>query len=114
MPAARLAYTQALVDGYHVIIEIEGERYDYRVGCGGAVRLCEGRSARGRLRASESRKNEPPPADRRGLVMPGGFSVGYLAGAEVRLGAPLALSVTTSMAPRGSCWAEVGPDRGRS
>lgn len=35
-------YTQALVDGYQVIIEVDGERYDYRIGSGTDVRLCEG------------------------------------------------------------------------
>ena len=63
-PQPDLVYTQALVDGYHVIIEIEGERYDYRVGSGDDVRLCEGT---GRSRASTSDTEKPPPADRRGL-----------------------------------------------
>lgn len=35
-------YTQALVDGYQVIVEVGGTRYDYRVGSGTDVRLCEG------------------------------------------------------------------------
>ena len=35
-------YTQALVDGYQVIIEVGGERYDYRIGSGTDIRLCEG------------------------------------------------------------------------
>ena len=34
-------YTQALVDGYHVILEIDGERYDYRIGGGDDLRLCD-------------------------------------------------------------------------
>jgi hypothetical protein len=34
-------YTQALVDGYQVVLELDGERYDYRVGSGTDVRLCE-------------------------------------------------------------------------
>ena len=34
-------YTQALVDGYHVVLEVAGERYDYRIGRGDDVRLCE-------------------------------------------------------------------------
>ena len=41
-PEAGQAYTQALVDGYQVILELDGERYDYRVGSGASVRLCEG------------------------------------------------------------------------
>ncbi len=34
-------YTQALVDGFQVVLEIDGERFDYRVGSGTDVRLCE-------------------------------------------------------------------------
>ena len=34
-------YTQALVDGYHVVVEVDGERYDYRADSGSSVRLCE-------------------------------------------------------------------------
>ncbi|MGI8828943.1 MAG: hypothetical protein ACR2I5_04105 [Candidatus Limnocylindria bacterium] len=34
-------YTQALVDGYRVIVEADGEEYDYRIGRGTDVRLCE-------------------------------------------------------------------------
>ena len=41
-PEAGQAYTQALVDGYQVILEVDGERYDYRVGSGLAVKLCDG------------------------------------------------------------------------
>ena len=41
-PEAGQAYTQALVDGYQVILEVDGERYDYRVGSGASVKLCEG------------------------------------------------------------------------
>ena len=41
-PEAGQSYTQALVDGYQVILEVDGERYDYRVGSGSAVRLCDG------------------------------------------------------------------------
>ncbi len=37
-----MAYTQALVDGYHVVIVAGGEELDYRVGSGGSFRLCEG------------------------------------------------------------------------
>jgi hypothetical protein len=38
-------YTQALVDGYQVVVEVDGTRYDYRVGSGSDVRLCEGNGA---------------------------------------------------------------------
>ena len=41
-PEAGQAYTQALVEGYQVILEVDGERYDYRVGSGPDVKLCEG------------------------------------------------------------------------
>jgi hypothetical protein len=41
-PEPGQAYTQALVDGYQVILQVDGERYDYRVGSGSAVKLCEG------------------------------------------------------------------------
>jgi hypothetical protein len=37
-------YTQALVNGYWVIIDAAGRKYDYRVGSGGRFHLCpEGR-----------------------------------------------------------------------
>ncbi len=35
-PEAGQAYTQALIEGYQVILEVDGERYDYRVGSGPA------------------------------------------------------------------------------
>ena len=41
-PEAGQAYTQALIEGYQVILEVDGERYDYRVGSGPDVKLCEG------------------------------------------------------------------------
>jgi hypothetical protein len=34
-------YTQALVDGYQIVLELDGERYDYRVGSGTEVKVCE-------------------------------------------------------------------------
>jgi hypothetical protein len=34
-------YTQALVDGYHVILTAGGKELDYRVTAGGGFRLCE-------------------------------------------------------------------------
>jgi hypothetical protein len=35
-------YTQALVEGFQVVLEVDGEQFDYRVGAGTDVRLCEG------------------------------------------------------------------------
>lgn len=35
-------YTQALVDGFQVVLEVDGEQFDYRIGSGTDVRLCEG------------------------------------------------------------------------
>lgn len=46
-PEPGQAYTQALVDGYHVVLEAAGERWDYRAGTGSNVRLCEGASEGG-------------------------------------------------------------------
>jgi hypothetical protein len=40
-PEPGMAYTQALVDGYQVEVEAADETLDYRVGTGGAFRLCE-------------------------------------------------------------------------
>lgn len=34
-------YTQALVDGYHIEFDAEGESYDYRVGSIDNFKLCE-------------------------------------------------------------------------
>jgi hypothetical protein len=34
-------YTQALVDGYQVVLDAGGEELDYRVGSGGSFQLCE-------------------------------------------------------------------------
>jgi hypothetical protein len=35
-------YTQALVDGYRVVLEVDGEEYDYRIGrSASAIKLCE-------------------------------------------------------------------------
>jgi len=43
-PEPGMQYTQALVNGYWVIIDAAGQKYDYRVGSGGSFRLCpEGR-----------------------------------------------------------------------
>ena len=43
-PEPGIMYTQALVNGYWVIIDAGGRKYDYRVGSGGSFHLCpEGR-----------------------------------------------------------------------
>lgn len=34
-------YTQALVDGYHVVLDAAGESLDYRATTSGSFRLCE-------------------------------------------------------------------------
>jgi len=39
-PEPGMMYTQALVNGYWVIIEAGGKKYDFRVGRGGSFRLC--------------------------------------------------------------------------
>ena len=41
-PVPGQMYTQALVDGYQVVVEVDGEEFDYRIGSGIDVRLCEG------------------------------------------------------------------------
>lgn len=40
-------YTQALIDGFRIVVEFDGEEYDYRVGTGTDVRLCEGGAIEG-------------------------------------------------------------------
>jgi hypothetical protein len=40
-PEPGMFYTQALVDGYWVVLELGGTTLDYRVGARGAFRLCE-------------------------------------------------------------------------
>lgn len=40
-PEPDMFYTQALVPGYWVVIELGGQTLDYRVGAHGAFRLCE-------------------------------------------------------------------------
>ena len=35
-------YTQAVIDGYHVVIEYDGEENDYRATEGGYFKLCKG------------------------------------------------------------------------
>jgi hypothetical protein len=46
-------YTQALVDGYQVVIDTGEEELDYRVGSGGSFRLCENPDAPGGTNPSE-------------------------------------------------------------
>lgn len=43
-PEPDTAYTQALVDGYHVVLDVDGEPLDYRVDSAGGFRICEGPS----------------------------------------------------------------------
>jgi hypothetical protein len=40
-PEPGMVYTQALVDGYHIVLDAEGETLDYRVGSGSDIRICE-------------------------------------------------------------------------
>ena len=39
-PEPGMMYTQALVNGYWVVIDAAGEKYDFRMGSGGSFRLC--------------------------------------------------------------------------
>src|SRR6266550_6936406 len=39
-PEPGMMYTQALVNGYWVVIEAGGQKYDFRGGSGGSFRLC--------------------------------------------------------------------------
>jgi len=41
-PKPGVMYTQALVDGYKVIVEANGQRLDYRVPLQGGFKVCEG------------------------------------------------------------------------
>ena len=40
-PEPGMAYTQALVPGYHVVFEVDGKSWDYRMNQGGWFKLCE-------------------------------------------------------------------------
>lgn len=40
-PEPGMMYTQAIVPGYHVVFELDGARYDFRVAESGVIRLCE-------------------------------------------------------------------------
>ena len=46
-PQPGQVYTQALVDGYHVVLDADGDELDYRVGSGGSFNLCENGLPRG-------------------------------------------------------------------
>lgn len=46
-PQPGMMYTQALVDGYHVVVTDGTTQLDYRVGTGGSFFVCEGRLPRG-------------------------------------------------------------------
>lgn len=46
-PEPGMMYTQALVDGYQVVLRAGDESLDYRVGNAGSFRLCEGPGSRG-------------------------------------------------------------------
>jgi len=39
-PEPGMVYTQALVDGYWVVLEVGGETYDFRMSDSGTPRLC--------------------------------------------------------------------------
>jgi len=39
-PEPGVGYTQALVNGYWVVIKAAGQTYDFRMGRGGSYRLC--------------------------------------------------------------------------
>lgn len=41
-PEPGAAYTQAIIDGYHVVIEYEGQKNDYRATESGYFKLCTG------------------------------------------------------------------------
>ena len=41
-PEPGVSYTQALVDGYWVVLDADGQMLDYRVSARGGFRLCEG------------------------------------------------------------------------
>lgn len=40
-PEPGMYYTQALVPGHRVLIEVDGGRFDYRIGRGGRFRRCD-------------------------------------------------------------------------
>ncbi|MBA2634054.1 MAG: hypothetical protein H0U86_13825 [Chloroflexi bacterium] len=46
-PKPGQAYTQALVDGFRVVVKVDGDEFDYRVPLDGEPRLCESDLPRG-------------------------------------------------------------------
>jgi hypothetical protein len=48
-PEPGMFYTQALVDGYQIVVEAEGQSLDYRVQSSGFFRICESHQPRGNL-----------------------------------------------------------------
>ncbi|SCY45705.1 hypothetical protein SAMN05216488_1881 [Microbacterium sp. LKL04] len=40
-PAPGMAYTQAIVEGYRVVVRVDDQTFDYRFGTGDEPRLCE-------------------------------------------------------------------------
>ena len=40
-PQPDMMYTMAIVDGYHIVLNVGGERFDYRLNDGGYFVLCE-------------------------------------------------------------------------
>lgn len=48
-PEPGRSYTQALVRGYRVLLEVEGKQLDYRIGGRGSFRLCTASGSSGRL-----------------------------------------------------------------
>jgi len=40
-PQPGMMYTQMVVPGYHVVLALDGTKYDYRIGLGGTPSLCE-------------------------------------------------------------------------
>jgi hypothetical protein len=46
-PQPGMFYTQMVVQGYQVVLAVDGTRYDYRIGAGGTPSLCESRVPHG-------------------------------------------------------------------
>ena len=46
-PQPGMFYTQMVVQGYQVVLTVNGTRYDYRIGAGGTPALCESRLPHG-------------------------------------------------------------------
>jgi hypothetical protein len=58
-PQPGVMYTQALVEGYWVVLEAGGVQYDYRVGERGSFSLCRGPASGGGLPASGAEPIQP-------------------------------------------------------